>query len=283
MTQPRSIPIKNLDDSPEKHMVEALAEKRCVFCAKFDGLPADVEVTDFEPLNPVAEGHRLVVPRKHVAHFAEDPKTSAKVMEHAAYLSQWIPSFNIVTSKGKNATQSVFHLHVHIIPRREGDGLKLPWTGQKKEPQPEREEEDWEDRFERSFSNRHSAVNHLSNDQPKKRDCQICREDRETNPKGYYKTFLHEQKCYWNDEMFQDVKAFIRSLLSNQKEKIRGEVGMKSRELYEEGCAPVVEAERKRIREAVEKIRNDHNSGGGPCRFTQAIDQVLSTLKDTHE
>jgi len=35
---------------------------------------------------------------------------------------------NVITSVGREATQSVFHLHVHVVPRREGDGLALPWT-----------------------------------------------------------------------------------------------------------------------------------------------------------
>jgi histidine triad (HIT) family protein len=41
-----------------------------------------------------------------------------------------MPGANIITSIGRVATQSVFHLHVHIVPRHEGDGLCLPWTGQ---------------------------------------------------------------------------------------------------------------------------------------------------------
>jgi histidine triad (HIT) family protein len=37
---------------------------------------------------------------------------------------------NLSTSKGEAATQSVFHLHVHVVPRQEGDRLPLPWTPQ---------------------------------------------------------------------------------------------------------------------------------------------------------
>jgi len=39
-----------------------------------------------------------------------------------------VEEFNLITSAGKNATQSVFHLHVHLVPRVAGDGLSLPWT-----------------------------------------------------------------------------------------------------------------------------------------------------------
>jgi histidine triad (HIT) family protein len=89
------------------------------------------------PLNPVVPGHILVVPRNHVEHFGEDPITSGMVMAHAAQLVQGYAedgaAFNIITSIGAEATQTVRHLHVHIIPRVEGDGLKLPWTDQRKE------------------------------------------------------------------------------------------------------------------------------------------------------
>jgi histidine triad (HIT) family protein len=39
------------------------------------------------------------------------------------------PPCNIITSAGSDATQTVFHLHLHVVPRRAGDGLALPWTG----------------------------------------------------------------------------------------------------------------------------------------------------------
>lgn len=62
--------------------------------------------------------------------------------------------------------------------------------------------------FDEKFDRKHSSITHLGD---KKRDCEVCKIQRQTNPKGYYKTFLKEQKCYWNDEMFQDVESFITS------------------------------------------------------------------------
>jgi histidine triad (HIT) family protein len=111
------------------------ALKPCVFCDIIAGRsPAEIfhewdDAITIVPLNPVTEGHLLVIPKVHVADFGHDPYVSAAVMKRAAQLAatQWC---NVITSRGKVATQTVFHLHVHIVPRREGDGLALPWTGQ---------------------------------------------------------------------------------------------------------------------------------------------------------
>lgn len=85
----------------------------------------------FEPLNPVVPGHRLVVPKVHVRDAVADPWVAAAAMDVAARLIRdHHESANIITSIGAAATQSVFHLYVHVVPRIEGDGLHLPWTGQ---------------------------------------------------------------------------------------------------------------------------------------------------------
>ena len=82
----------------------------------------------FVPLNPVVEGHTLVVPKAHVADFTSDPGVSAITMRRAAELVQWSTRpMNLITSRGREATQSVFHLHLHLVPRAANDGLALPW------------------------------------------------------------------------------------------------------------------------------------------------------------
>lgn len=110
----------------------------CVFCQKLsegdwertlDGGRGDV-VHAFAPLNPVTPGHMLVVPVEHVRDAAERPEVTAAVMHGAAILAGEVGSCNIITSMGEPATQTVFHLHAHVVPRRVGDGLTLPWTGQ---------------------------------------------------------------------------------------------------------------------------------------------------------
>jgi histidine triad (HIT) family protein len=109
----------------------------CPFCARITGHAYDAgdqwSVT-FEPLNPVTPGHRLFVPRTHVADALAYPEITGYVMQYAA---RWaaghrVGACNLITSCGAAATQTVFHLHVHLVPRRGGDGLHLPWTGQQR-------------------------------------------------------------------------------------------------------------------------------------------------------
>lgn len=113
------------------------ARDRCVFCEIVAGhAPANIlgrtrDSLIFEPLRPVTLGHVLVVPHEHVADAAEAPEVTARVMRDAAgWAARAGCAFNLITSAGAEATQTVFHLHAHYVPRRAGDGLTLPWTGQ---------------------------------------------------------------------------------------------------------------------------------------------------------
>ena len=109
----------------------------CVFCAITRGESPSTRLgwgpntMTIEPLNPVTPGHAIVIPRVHVADFTSDPVVSGRVMKEAAvHAATMGGAYNLITSKGPEATQTVHHLHVHLVPRREGDGLHLPWTGQ---------------------------------------------------------------------------------------------------------------------------------------------------------
>lgn len=107
----------------------------CVFCAIIAGAaPASViekwdDAIAFVPLNPVTGGHTLVAPLVHVADFAENPAVTAATAARAAELALAYPGLqcNLITSRGRAATQSVWHLHWHLVPRTENDGLALPW------------------------------------------------------------------------------------------------------------------------------------------------------------
>lgn len=105
----------------------------CLFCERIALKSYDRASTlavSFEPLNPVVPGHLLVVPRMHVVDAVEMPSVTAETMRFAALLADDVGDCNLITSIGPLATQSVRHLHIHIVPRRAGDELALPWTGQ---------------------------------------------------------------------------------------------------------------------------------------------------------
>jgi histidine triad (HIT) family protein len=111
----------------------------CPFCQRIVRGECKAEgagLVSFEPLNPVSTGHRLFVPTRHVEH-RENPyphrqETASAVAQ--AFLAahryavglEW--DFNLVTSSGPDATQTIDHVHVHYVPRRHGDGLLLPWS-----------------------------------------------------------------------------------------------------------------------------------------------------------
>lgn len=105
----------------------------CPFCEIVAGRAPAVVVQEWPdalaivPLEPVVDGHTLVVPKRHVADFGENPDVSAATMRRAAELAAGDVPMNVITSRGRAATQSVFHLHLHIVPRAENDGLALPW------------------------------------------------------------------------------------------------------------------------------------------------------------
>jgi histidine triad (HIT) family protein len=87
-----------------------------------------IEVRVFAPLFPVCEGHTLIAPVRHVVSAAADPVVAAAAMLAAATEARRWAAVNIITSVGAAATQTVPHLHVHVVPRVAGDQLALPWS-----------------------------------------------------------------------------------------------------------------------------------------------------------
>lgn len=86
------------------------------------------------PLGPVTDGHVLVIHRKHTSDAAANPEVASELMFSAA---MWVAyrgiQANIITSIGPDATQTVRHAHLHVVPRRLNDALPLPWTPQQME------------------------------------------------------------------------------------------------------------------------------------------------------
>jgi histidine triad (HIT) family protein len=111
----------------------------CIFCAIVTGVaPAavvyeDDETLAFMDINPVSRGHVLVVTKEHYRNlFDVDPKAAAAVMRTTVRVARAVQSalqpdgMNLFQSNERAAFQSVFHFHVHIIPRWIGDELRLP-------------------------------------------------------------------------------------------------------------------------------------------------------------
>jgi histidine triad (HIT) family protein len=118
----------------------------CIFCRIISGkVPAEKifennEVVAFLDINPVAEGHALVVSKKHFNDLPATPDDVASAMiETTKKASKAIvevvgaEGFNVHVNTGVAAGQAVKHVHFHIIPRRQDDGLKL-WSGLASDP-----------------------------------------------------------------------------------------------------------------------------------------------------
>ena len=110
----------------------------CIFCAIAAGeIPSlkiyeDEAVFSFLDINPMSEGHVLVVPKKHVTGLEDaDDALLASVMPRvrkiAARVREALPcdGFNILQNNGEAAGQTVKHLHFHIIPRKAGEALSF--------------------------------------------------------------------------------------------------------------------------------------------------------------
>ena len=114
----------------------------CPFCpANWPNLDIVCSTDDkfacINPLNPVTEGHVLWICADHVenaavdAAWSENPSCGDLMFLAAQYVYNQGIQANIITSIGPDATQTVMHTHIHVVPRRPDDGLHLPWTGQK--------------------------------------------------------------------------------------------------------------------------------------------------------
>lgn len=107
----------------------------CPFCEIVAGrAPATyidqwADAIAIRPRGGVNTGHVLVIPRRHVVDYTDDIDITMASVRRAAQLGRALNSHsNLITSAGTDATQTVFHLHWHLIPRTAGDGITLPWT-----------------------------------------------------------------------------------------------------------------------------------------------------------
>jgi histidine triad (HIT) family protein len=119
----------------------------CLFCGIVAGsVPAQIVDSDehtvaFLDINPATRGHALVVPRTHSADLFEvSDEDLERTMLAARRLARRMKAalapdgFNILNSCGAAAWQTVFHFHLHVVPRYEDDPLELPWVPTEGDP-----------------------------------------------------------------------------------------------------------------------------------------------------
>jgi histidine triad (HIT) family protein len=115
----------------------------CLFCKIVDGeLPAakvheDERTVAFMDISPATRGHMLVIPRAHAKDLHEVPvedleacARTAQVLAGRACDRLGADGVNLLNSCGSAAWQTVFHFHMHVIPRYDDDPLRLPWRPQ---------------------------------------------------------------------------------------------------------------------------------------------------------
>lgn len=117
-----------------------MKDENCIFCKILAGeIPSTAvyEDDDFKAIldvNPAARGHVIILPKNHAANIYELPDEDAsKIMIVAKKIATAIEKtyhcdgVNILQNNGEAAGQTVFHLHVHVIPRFKGDTVNIGW------------------------------------------------------------------------------------------------------------------------------------------------------------
>jgi histidine triad (HIT) family protein len=112
----------------------------CLFCGIVEGsvpsqtVDSDERTIAFMDISPATRGHALVIPRAHSTDLMDtDPEDLAATMAGAQRLARRMDEvlgpdgYNILNACRPAAWQTVFHFHLHVIPRYQDDPLKLPW------------------------------------------------------------------------------------------------------------------------------------------------------------
>lgn len=117
-----------------------MKDNECIFCRIANGgIPAATVYEDDNfrailDLGPATKGHVLVIPKEHYANFYElEDKIAAKLLPVAKKIMVQLTEilecegFNLLQNNGEIAGQTVFHYHLHLIPRYKDDNVKLTW------------------------------------------------------------------------------------------------------------------------------------------------------------
>lgn len=129
-----------------------MRDDNCIFCKLANGdIPTNGIYEDDEfkvilDMAPATRGHALILPKDHYKNLYELPeektalafKLAKKMACHMTKLLN-ADGFNIVQNNNEVAGQTVFHFHIHLIPRYLGDGQDILWTPQESDPDKLRE------------------------------------------------------------------------------------------------------------------------------------------------
>lgn len=112
----------------------------CIFCKIAAGeipsrkLYEDEDFVVILDLNPTSKGHALIIPKEHYANLYEiDEEVAAKAMKLAKKMALKMTDvlgcdgFNLLQNNGESAGQTIFHFHMHLIPRYENDHAGILW------------------------------------------------------------------------------------------------------------------------------------------------------------
>jgi histidine triad (HIT) family protein len=118
-----------------------MADPDCLFCGIVAGtipsetIDSDERTVAFMDINPATPGHALVVPREHSADLLEigEKDLTATILASQRLAKRMkdvleADGINLLNSCGAAAWQTVFHFHIHVVPRYDDDPLKLPWV-----------------------------------------------------------------------------------------------------------------------------------------------------------
>ena len=119
----------------------------CIFCSIVAGTTPSCQVMDsrlaiaFLDINPAADGHTLVAPKEHAEDiFALEEEVGADVWLLAVAVARRLDDvlrpdgMTLFQANRKAGWQDVFHFHIHIVPRWNGDGLVRPWRATPGDP-----------------------------------------------------------------------------------------------------------------------------------------------------
>lgn len=117
-----------------------MKDNNCIFCKIAAGEISSKTIYEDDmfrvilDLNPATKGHGLILPKNHYANLYELPEeTAGEVMKLAKKMAGVMTDklkcdgFNLVQNNGEQAGQTVFHFHMHLIPRYVNDGQVLGW------------------------------------------------------------------------------------------------------------------------------------------------------------